>query len=49
MLTILLVVLLVLFLAGGGIGYSKWGVGGMSPALLVGIILVILLATGRLG
>ena len=48
MLTILLVVLLVVFLAGGGLGYSRWGAGGLSPAILIGIILVVLLATGRL-
>ena len=48
MLTILLVVLLVVALAGGGLGFSRWGAGGMSPAVLVGIILVVLLLTGRL-
>ena len=32
MLTIILVVLLIAFLAGGGFGYSRWGLGGMSPA-----------------
>jgi hypothetical protein len=48
MLTIILLVLLVLFLAGGGLGYSRWGAGGMSPAVLIGIILVVLLLTGRL-
>jgi len=48
MLSIILIVLLVLFLAGGGLGYSRWGAGGMSPAVLIGIILVVLLLTGRL-
>lgn len=48
MLTILLIVLLVVFLAGGGLGYSRWGAGGMSPAVLIGVILVVLLLSGRL-
>lgn len=48
MLTIILVVLLVVFLAGGGVGYRRWGVGGLSPALLIGIVLVVMLATNRL-
>ena len=48
MLTILLIVLLVVFLAGGGLGYSRWGSGGLSPAILIGVILAVLLFTGRL-
>lgn len=48
MLTILLIVLLVMFLAGGGVGYSRWGARGMSPAFLLGLVLVVLLLTGRL-
>lgn len=48
MLTIILLVLLVAFLAGGGLGYSRWGFGGMSPALLLGIVLLVLLFTRRL-
>ena len=48
MLTLILIILLVVFLAGGGLGYSRWGAGGMSPAVLIGIILVVLLLTGRL-
>lgn len=48
MLTILLVVLLVVFLVGGGVGYSRWGAGGMSPAVIIGIVLLLLLATNRL-
>ncbi|MBK7072851.1 MAG: DUF3309 domain-containing protein [Myxococcales bacterium] len=48
MLTIILVVLLIAFLAGGGFGYSRWGLGGMSPALLLGIVLLVLLFTRRL-
>lgn len=48
MLTIVLLVLLVAFLFGGGAGYSRWGAAGMSPAAIIGIILVIMLVTGRL-
>lgn len=47
MLTILLI-LLVVFLLGGGLGYSRFGAGGLSPAAIIGIILVILLLTGRM-
>ena len=43
-----LVVLLIAFLAGGAGGYSRWGAAGLSPAALIGIILLILLVTGRL-
>ena len=41
-------VLLVLFLAGGTANYGKWGYGGLSPAAIIGIILLIMLLTGRL-
>ncbi|HEY4179592.1 MAG TPA: DUF3309 family protein [Kofleriaceae bacterium] len=47
MLTILLIVLIISLL-GGGFGYSRYGAAGMSPAALVGIILVVLLLMGRL-
>ena len=47
LLTILLVVL-VLSLVGGGIGHSKFGFAGWSPAGIILIILVIMLLTGRL-
>lgn len=47
LLTILLVVL-VLSLVGGGIGHSKFGFAGWSPAGIIIIILVIMLLTGRL-
>lgn len=47
MLTILLLILLVVFLAGGSLGYSRWGPGGMSPAALIAIILLVLLLTRR--
>jgi hypothetical protein len=45
---ILLIVLLVLALGGGGIGYSRFGAVGMSPAALLLIILVLLYFTGHL-
>jgi len=48
MLLTILVVLLVLSLAGGGWGYSRWGYAGMSPAGIVLLILAILWFTGNL-
>ncbi|CAN5691444.1 hypothetical protein BH11MYX2_BH11MYX2_31320 [soil metagenome] len=47
MLTILLIVLIVSLL-GGGFGYSRFGAAGMSPAAIIGIILVVMLLMGRL-
>lgn len=47
MLTILIIVLLIALL-GGGMGYSKFGAAGLSPAALIILILVILAITGRL-
>lgn len=47
MLTILMIVLLIALL-GGGLGYGRYGAVGLSPAALVGIILLVLLLTGRL-
>lgn len=44
----LLIVLLLLALLGGGIGYSRFGAVGMSPAALIVLILVVLALTGRL-
>ena len=40
MLTILLIILLVIALAGGGWGYGRYGAVGLSPA---GIFLIVLL------
>jgi hypothetical protein len=48
MLWTLLIVLLVLALAGGGFGYSRWGAMGLSPAAIIVIVLLVLLFTGRL-
>ena len=47
MITILIIVLIIALL-GGGLGYGRYGAAGLSPAALVGIILVIMLLTGRL-
>ena len=49
MLLTVLIVVLVLSLIGGGLGQSKVGAVGWSPAGIVLIILVILFLTGRLG
>ena len=46
MIAILLLVLLVVFLAGGTMNYGRWGAGGLSPAALIALILVLLLLTG---
>jgi hypothetical protein len=47
MLTILIVLLLVALL-GGGLGYGRFGAAGLSPAAIVLVILLILGVTGRL-
>lgn len=48
MLMIVLIVVLVLALGGGGVGYSRYGAAGLSPALIVVLVLAILYFTGRL-
>ena len=48
MLTLLLIVLLVQLLAGGGLGYGRYGSAGLSPAALVLIVLLVLWLTGNL-
>ncbi len=48
MLTIILVVLLVLALAGGGWGHSRAGLVGWSPAGLILLLLLVLYFTGNL-
>lgn len=48
MLMIILIVLLVLALGGGGLGFSRYGAVGMSPALLIVLVLAILYFTGHL-
>jgi hypothetical protein len=47
MLTILIIVLL-LALIGGGIGHSRVGLAGWSPAGIIVVILVVMMLTGRL-
>ncbi len=44
----LLIVLLLLALLGGGLGYGRFGAAGMSPAALIVVILIVLALTGRL-
>lgn len=47
MMTILLI-LLVVALLGGGLGHSRAGLAGWSPAGIIILILVIMALTGRL-
>lgn len=44
----LLVILLVLALVGGGVGHSRYGYRGWSPAGILVVILLILVLTGNL-
>lgn len=46
MLTILLI-LLVLALVGGGVGHSRYGYAGWSPAGLLIVVLLVLFLTGN--
>lgn len=48
MLMTLLLVLVVLALVGGGLGHSRFGYAGWSPAGILVIILVVLFVTGNL-
>jgi hypothetical protein len=48
MLLIILAVLLVLALAGGGWGHSRYGAAGWSPAGLLVLVLLVLFFTGNL-
>jgi hypothetical protein len=48
MLLMLLIVFLVLALAGGGWGHSRYGYAGWSPAGLIVLLLVVLWVTGNL-
>lgn len=47
--TILIIVLILMALGGGGWGYSKYGMVGMSPAVVILLVLVALYFTGHLG
>jgi hypothetical protein len=49
MLITILVVVLLLSLIGGGVGHSKFGYAGWSPAGVILLVLLVLLFTGRLG
>ena len=44
----LIIILLVLALLGGGIGHSRFGYAGWSPAGILIVILLVLLLTGNL-
>jgi uncharacterized protein DUF3309 len=44
---LILIILLILALVGGGVGYGRYGYGGMSPAAVVLVNLVVLLLTGN--
>jgi hypothetical protein len=48
MLMIVLIVLLVLALAGGGLGHSRYGLSGWSPAGILLVVVVVLYLTGHL-
>ncbi|MFO0607021.1 MAG: hypothetical protein U0324_27865 [Polyangiales bacterium] len=48
MLTTLLIVLLLLALTGGAVGYGRYGAAGLSPAGLIVVVLVALFLMGRL-
>jgi hypothetical protein len=48
MLMIILIVFLLLALAGGGWGHSRYGYAGWSPAGLLALVLVVLWFTGNL-
>lgn len=48
LLTILLVVL-VLSLVGGGVGHSRFGYAGWSPAAIILVVLAVMFFTGHLG
>jgi hypothetical protein len=48
MLTLIIIVLLVVALAGGGIGFTRYGIFGMTPAGVILLVLLILWLTGHL-
>ena len=48
MLITILVVVLLLSLIGGGVGHSKFGYAGWSPAAIIILVLLVLFFTGRL-
>ena len=48
MLWTIILVLLLVSLLGGGMGYSRYGYGGFSPVAIIVIVAVILYFTGHL-
>jgi len=44
----LLIVLLLVALIGGGMGYGRFGTAGLSPAAILLVILALLALSGRL-
>lgn len=48
MLMIILIVLLVLSIGGGGLGYSRYGAVGLGPAGLILLLLAVFYFTGHL-
>ena len=48
MLMTILIVVLILSLVGGGLGHSRFGYAGWSPAGVILAIVVVLFLTGRL-
>ncbi|MDB4997260.1 MAG: hypothetical protein JWM74_4692 [Myxococcaceae bacterium] len=48
MLMILLIVVLILALGGGGLGHSRYGAAGWSPAGIILLVLLVLYFTGNL-
>lgn len=48
MLGTILIILIVLALVGGGLGHSRVGLAGWSPAGILLLVLVVLWLTGRL-
>ena len=48
MIITILVVVLLLSLIGGGVGHSKFGYAGWSPAGIILLVLLVLFLTGRL-
>jgi hypothetical protein len=49
MLMTILIVVLLISLVGGGMGHSRFGYAGWSPAGVILAIVVVLFLTGRLG
>ena len=48
MLMTIVIVLLLLALVGGGVGHSRFGYAGWSPAGIILVIVVVLFLSGRL-